>query len=194
MRALAAAHGWRFGVGTHPQCLAESRDIPDDPSGASAIGECGLDGRTPVAMDEQERVLAAHLALARDTGLPLILHCYKAHDRLSALLRRWAPVRGVLHSYSGGSGLVETYVSLGLHLSFGGPITWENARKPVDALRVVPAHRLLAETDAPDQCPRPHRGRSEPAYVADVVAAMERIRGEPLRARLAENVAALGWD
>ncbi len=193
LRALARAHGWRFGVGTHPQCLPESRAVPAELDGASAIGECGLDKPTPVPMDEQERVLEAHLALARESGLPLILHCYRAHDRMLPLLRRWAPLRGVMHSYSGGPELVDAYVALGLHVSFAGPVTWENARKPVHALLRVPRERLLAETDAPDQCPRPHHGRSEPAYLVHVVEAMERIRGEALRAQLAENAASLGW-
>ncbi len=193
LRALASEHGWLFGVGTHPQALPESRAVPDNVDGAHAIGECGLDGPTPVAMEEQERVLAGHLALAHDTGLPLILHCFRAHDRMVPLLRRFAPLRGVMHSYSGGPELVDAYVALGLHVSFAGPVTWENARKPLNALRRVPRDRLLAETDAPDQCPRPHRGRSEPAFLVHVIDAMERVRGEPLRDQLRANAAALGW-
>lgn len=192
-RALAAEHGWLFAIGTHPQALVRSRAVPTDPRGACAIGECGLDGPTPVAMEEQERVLEGHLALARETGLPVILHCYKAHDRMVALLRRWAPVRGVLHSYSGGAELVKAYVALGLHLSFGGPITYETARKPLHALRAVPLERLLAETDAPDQCPHPLRGRNEPAFLPLVVRAMERVRGVPLERQLIVNAAELGW-
>lgn len=193
VRALARAHDLRFAVGTHPQVVPSSQAVPTDLDGASAIGECGLDGPTPAPMEVQEAVLAGHLALARDTGLPLILHCYKAHHRMVPLLRRFAPLRGVMHSYSGGADLVAEYVALGLHISFAGAVTWENARKPVAALRAVPVERLLAETDAPDQCPRPHRGRSEPAYLADVVAAMERHRAEDLAERLAENARALGW-
>lgn len=193
VRAVAARHGLLFALGTHPQAVPRTRAVPDDLTGAVAIGECGLDGPTPAPMEVQEAVLAAHLALARDTGLPVILHCYKAHDRMLPLLRRHAPLRGVMHSYSGGAALVPDYVAVGLHLSFAGPISREKARKPVDALRAVPLDRLLAETDAPDQCPHPHRGRNEPAFLADVVAAMERIRGERLAARLAENAAALGW-
>lgn len=190
LRELAAEHGWCFGVGTHPQCLTESQDIPLDLDGASAVGECGLDGPTPVAMDVQERVLAAHLALARDANLPVILHCWHAHDRMPALLKRFAPLRGVMHSYSGGVGLVETYVRLGLHLSFTAAITRVGARKPVDALRAVPLDRLLAETDAPDQG---GPTRNEPARLPAIVAAMERLRGEPVAAQLDVNAQTLGW-
>lgn len=193
LREDARRLGFLFGVGTHPQVLPRSRAVPDDVAEAVAIGECGLDGPTPVPMDEQERVLEAHLALARDTGLPLILHCFRAHHRMLPLLKRWAPLRGAMHSYSGGPELVADYVALGLHLSFAGPVTWERARKPVHALLRVPTERLLAETDAPDQCPRPHRGRNEPAFLVHVVEAMERARGEALADRLAENARSLGW-
>jgi TatD DNase family protein len=193
LRTFAQANGLLFGVGTHPQCLVDTTAVPVDLDGAVAIGECGLDGPTPVVMETQEAVLEGHLALARDSGLPLILHCFRAHHRLLPLLRRWAPVRGVLHSYSGGPELVRDYVAVGLHLSFAGPVTFENARKPVASLLQVPRDRLLAETDAPDQCPRPHRGRSEPAFVVDVIRAMERLRGEDLAAALDANAASLGW-
>ena len=88
---------------------------------------------------------------------------------------------------------MPAYLALGLHLSFAGPITWERARKPLEALRSVPLDRLLLETDAPDQCPRPHRGRNEPAYLTCVVDAAERIRAEPLKAALSANARSLGW-
>ncbi|GDX81990.1 deoxyribonuclease [Deltaproteobacteria bacterium] len=193
LRALSGEFGWRFALGTHPCALSRSRSIPRDLSGASAIGECGLDGRVPVAMDEQVRVLEGHLALARESGLPVVLHGYRAHGALVATLKRWSPVRGVLHSYSGGAELVPIYVGLGLHLSFGGALTWPGARKPLEALMRVPRARLLAETDAPDQRPSPHSGRSEPSMLPLVVAAMERLRGEALAQQLVENAAALGW-
>lgn len=193
LRALAAVRGWRFGVGTHPYTLVTTTECPREADGAAAIGECGLDGGVPVAMEVQERVLRAHVALARETGLPLILHCVRAHDRLLPLLRPFGRVRGVLHSYSGGADLVPAYVASGLHLSFGGAITWPGARKPVAALRRTPADHLLLETDAPDQCPHPHRGRSEPAWLPLVLAAAERHRGEPLAERLDANARSLGW-
>jgi TatD DNase family protein len=191
LRALAAEHGWRFALGTHPHALTRGRHVPTDLTGASAVGECGLDGGVPVAMAEQEELLA-HLEVARDADLPVILHCWRAHDRLPALLRRFGSVRGVLHSYSGGAELVDTYVARGLHLSFAGAVTRPAARRPIAALRRVPLARLLAETDAPDQCPSPHRGRCEPAMLVQVVEAMERARGEPLVAAMVQNARDLG--
>ena len=87
----------------------------------------------------------------------------------------------MLHSYSGGAGLVACYRDLGFAFSFAGPVTYANARKPLEAARAVPLELLLAETDAPDQAPSPHRGsRSEPAYVAHVVAALAAARGLPV--------------
>jgi TatD DNase family protein len=193
LRNLAAEFGWQFALGTHPHALVRGARVPDDLSGACAVGECGLDGGVPVPMEEQERVLHAHLAAARDAELPVILHCWRGHHRLPALLRRFGTVRGVLHSYSGGAELVDTYVRLGLHLSFAGSITRAIARRPIEALRRVPLSRLLVETDAPDQCPSPGRGRSEPAMLPLVVAAMERARGEPMAAALAANARELGF-
>lgn len=193
VRGLAARYGFAFAVGLHPQELPCSRELPSDPTGASAVGECGLDAGTPVPMETQLEVLRAHLALAHEAGLPVILHCQRAHDALLAALRPWAPLRGVVHSYSGGADRVDAYVRLGLHLSYAGAITWERARRPVEALRRTPLERLLAETDGPDQCPRPHRGRSEPAWLVHVVDRMEEARGEPVRDALRANAAALGW-
>ena len=192
LRALAAEFGWSYAVGTHPHALARGRAVPSEPGTAVAIGECGLDGRIDVPMAEQVEVLNAHLALAREASLPVLLHCVQAHEALLATLRAWAPLRGVMHGYSGGEARVAEYVRLGLHLSFGGPLTWPSARRPVAAMARVPLERLLAESDAPDQAPFPHRGRSEPAMLPLVVAAMERIRGQPLAQLLVDNAVNLG--
>ena len=115
--------------------------------------------------------------LARALRLPLVVHVLRAHDRAPRILRdeRAADVGGVLHSYSGGAGLVAVYRDLGFAFSFAGPITYPGARRPAEAARAVPDDLLLAETDAPDQSPR--GGRCEPAYVADVIAALAAARG-----------------
>jgi TatD DNase family protein len=77
----------------------------------------------------------------------------------------------VLHSFSGSADQVRAYLGFGLHLAFAGSVTYERARKPLDAARAAPRDRLLLETDAPDQTPRPHRGaRNEPAYLPLVAA------------------------
>jgi TatD DNase family protein len=190
VRALAARHaaaGLRFALGIHPQIVPELS--PDELAGdltarlaeaardATAIGECGLDGGT-ASPALQEQIFRAHVRAARDTGKPLVIHVLRAHDTAPRILRDEGPVTGVLHSYSGGADLIPVYRDLGLAFSFAGPVTYRNARRPVAAARAVPDELLLAETDAPDQTPEPHRGqRCEPAFVAAVVAGLAAARG-----------------
>ncbi|HEX3759554.1 MAG TPA: TatD family hydrolase [Kofleriaceae bacterium] len=181
-----AAAGVRHALGIHPQIVPELD--PDELAGdltarlveaahdACAIGECGLDGGT-AAHDLQEQIFRAHVRAARATGKPLVIHVLRAHDAAPRILRDEGPVTGVLHSYSGGADLVPIYRDLGLAFSFAGPVTYPNARRPVAAARAVPDALLLAETDAPDQAPAPRRGgRSEPAFVADVIAGLAAAR------------------
>jgi TatD DNase family protein len=196
----------QVGLGIHPQFLPELDERDDERHLADldtllgrgvaiAVGECGLDGPTKesVPMERQLRVLKAHFALARKHRLPLLMHCLRAHPELLKLLETEpVPEAGLLmHSYSGSADLTKKYVRHGCHFSFAGPVSFEEARRPIDALRSVPLDRLLVETDAPDQAPHPHRGqRSEPAFLPIIVDAMARGRGdavEPLRASLLQN-------
>jgi TatD DNase family protein len=217
--ALAAARpAIAIALGVHPQCVPaldpaerdRCRDLEAtlceaaaaDPA-CVAIGECGLDGATADA-DDQERVLRAHVRAARALGLPLVVHVVRAHDRAPRILReeRADEVGGVLHSYSGGRDLVAVYRDLGFAFSFAGPVTYPGARRPAEAARAVPDDLLLAETDAPDQAPAPHRGgRSEPAFVVDVIRGLAAARGaDPaaVAARTAANARRLfrarGWS
>jgi len=195
--------GVRVALGVHPQVVPEltaaERAALADPTaaliaavtaggaGVVAVGECGLDGGT-ADRDDQERLLRAHVRAARALALPLVVHVLRAHDAAPRILREEhaAEVGGVLHSYSGGAELVAVYRDLGFAFSFAGPITYANARRPIEAARAVPDDLLLAETDAPDQAPASHRGgRSEPAYVADVVAGLASARGSTVAATAA---------
>lgn len=193
LRALAAAEpGLHAAYGIHPQLLAELPASGDDlllrlletvlaAGGAVAVGECGLDGPCAEAgapMDRQVRLLRAQLALARRHRLPVLLHCLKAHDALLAVLEAEPlPAGGVLHSWSGSAEQVAPFARLGLGFSFAGPITFENARRGPAALRAVPRELLLLETDAPDQTPRPHHGRCEPAHLREVAAGAAKVLG-----------------
>lgn len=200
----------RIAVGIHPQVvpdLGDDEDVSTDidalaerivkatqsaGQAAVAVGECGLDGPT-ADLPRQEAILRAHVRAARVVKLPLVIHVLRAHDAAPRILReeRAHDVGGVMHSYSGGEQLVRVYADLGMYFSFAGPITYPNARKPLEAARAIPADRLLAETDAPDQSPASHRGgRSEPAYVADVIAGLASARGvtvEEMRDLTTEN-------
>src|SRR5262249_47569199 len=117
---------------------------------------------------------------ARAVKRPLVVHVLRAHDAAPRILREEgaAEVGGVMHSYSGGAHLVPVYRELGVCFSFAGPVTYANAKRPIAAARAIPDELLLAETDAPDQAPAPHRGgRSEPAFVAAVIAGLAVARG-----------------
>jgi TatD DNase family protein len=181
-------------LGIHPQLLPELPEALDDVhletldgllgrGVACAVGECGLDGpaATRAPLERQLRVLDGHLRLAHKHQLPLLVHCQRAHPALETWLERATlPAAGaVLHSYSGGADRVRRYRARGFWFSFAGPVTWPEARRPLEALRAVPSDWLLAETDAPDQTPTPHRGqRSEPAFLREVLQAMALHRGE----------------
>jgi TatD DNase family protein len=158
-----------------------------------AVGECGLDGGT-ADRETQEQIFRAHVRAARELALPLVVHCLRAHDATPRILRQEgaAVVGGVMHSYSGPAEMVPIYRDLGFAFSFAGAITRANARRPLAAAQAVPDELLLTETDAPDQAPGAGgaRGRSEPAMIADVVAALARIRGQDVAdvaASTAEN-------
>jgi TatD DNase family protein len=192
----ARAHpGVHFGLGVHPQLLPELDPRGDDRlladleaalarGGAVCVGECGLDGGTAQAgapLDRQLAILRGHLRLARQFDLPVSLHHLRALDPLLALLREEPlPAGGVLHSFSGSPEQVAPFAALGLHFSFAGPVTYERAKKPLLAARAVPEGRLLLETDAPDQTPRPRRGRNEPAFLPEIAAALAGALGLPV--------------
>lgn len=188
LRALAATHrgaGMRWAIGVHPQIVPElapdeldglEQRLADEATDAIAIGECGLDGNT-ANKELQEAIFRSHLRVAHALGKPVIVHVFHAHDLAPKILRE-ERCSGVLHSYSGGADLVSVYRELGMAFSFAGPISYPNARRPVEAARVIPDELLLVETDAPDQAPEGHRGgRSEPAFLPAVIAGLAAARG-----------------
>jgi TatD DNase family protein len=193
LELAAASPGVHAALGIHPQALVALPPADDDRhlsdletrlsrGGAVAVGECGLDGPSAAAgapLDRQVAVLRGHLAIAGRLGLPVILHSLRAHDAmLEALERDGVPAGGVLHSFSGSAEQLPPLAALGLHFSFAGPVTYESARKPLLAARAAAPDRLLVETDAPDQTPRPHRGgRNEPSLLPLVVRAVASARG-----------------
>lgn len=181
-------------IGIHPQIVPEldegevvgdlAERIAKASAGAVAIGETGLDGGTG-ERERQEEMFRAHIRAARAVGKPLVVHVLRAHDVAPRILReeRAHEVGGVMHSYSGGAELVKVYRDLGMAFSFAGPVTYPNARRPLEAVREVPGELLLAETDAPDQSPSAHQGeRSEPAFVRHVLAGLAKATGQEVAA------------
>ncbi len=147
-----------------------------------AIGEAGLDyhyDNSP--RDAQEQGFRAHIAAARETGLPLVIHAREADDDVAKILREETgkgAFPAVLHCFTGGRDLAFTGIELGLYVSFTGILTY----KKTDELRAIakdlPADRILVETDSPYLAPGKFRGkRCEPAYVAETARVLAETRG-----------------
>ena len=193
-RQLAAAHrsvAWVAGL--HPVSVAKMdaeeraramEELPQCFTGdtpAIGVGETGLDRRfaAPETLPIQVEVMRAHLALARDADLPVVLHVVAAHGHTLDVLRRdgLPAAGGMVHSYSGSADLVAEYVALGLSISFAANVVRPAAKKVRRAVSAVPRDRLLVETDAPDQSPAGPRVRNEPTALLDVARCVAELRG-----------------
>jgi TatD DNase family protein len=146
-----------------------------------AVGETGLDyyySHSP--HDVQRRVFSLFIKLARETGLPIIVHERDAARDTAELLRAEADgeLRGVIHCFTGSYEAATTYLDLGFYLSFTGIITFKNAAALREVVRRMPLERILVETDSPFLTPVPHRGkRNEPAYVSFVAETVAKVKG-----------------
>ncbi|HSR40789.1 MAG TPA: TatD family hydrolase [Longimicrobiales bacterium] len=185
----AGIHPHEAEAGT-PAALARVRDLLDR-EGVVAVGECGLDfhyDNAPRAV--QRRVFRAHVELAAETGLPLVIHARSCDDDMVAAVRDFPPeVKGVLHCFSGSDLLLETGLETGLYISVTGIVTFRSFEAE-HQIRTVPRDRLMIETDAPYLAPVPKRGRrNEPAFVRHVAEAVARIRGESTEAVAAFTMA-----
>ncbi|MGD8911090.1 MAG: TatD family hydrolase [Chromatiales bacterium] len=145
-----------------------------------AIGECGLDFYIDNPQPEQQRhYFAEQLAIARASRLPVIIHARRSVEEVIKTLRQFPGLTGVLHSYSGSEQQAEQLIEMGFYLSFGGPITFERAKRLHRLVSRLPLSAILLETDAPDQPGSLHRGeRNEPAYLTEVLEAVSRLRDQ----------------
>ncbi len=143
------------------------------------IGETGLDffyEHSPC--ERQTQVFRAHLAAARETGLPIIVHTRDADPETIAILEDEKPPAGVIHCFSTGRALAERAVALGFYISISGIATFKNAQGLRDIIRDLPLERLLVETDAPYLAPVPMRGKTnEPAFVTHTAALVAQLKG-----------------
>ncbi|QWU16324.1 TatD DNase family protein [Paenibacillus sophorae] len=146
-----------------------------------AIGEIGLDYYWDTSPKEvQHTVFRRQIGLARELNMPIVIHNRDAHEDVVRILReeKAAEIGGIMHSFSGSWETAKMCLDLGFHLSFGGPITFKNARVPKEVLAQVPLDRLLIETDSPYLTPHPYRGkRNESAHVRLVAEAAAEIKG-----------------
>ncbi|MCI5903931.1 MAG: TatD family hydrolase [Oscillospiraceae bacterium] len=154
-------------VGVHPE------DAPDTPDGylskvefwtanpkVVAIGEIGLDYHYEGFDRElQIRFFEEQLDLAERSGLPVIIHSRDATEDTMNILRRRGRVKGVMHCFSGSAETARQVLELGMNISFTGVLTFKNARKAVEAVKVIPLDRLMLETDCPYMAPEPYRGK-----------------------------------
>lgn len=191
--AIAEAHPevW-CSVGTHPHQADEELDIyPEDLVRLSAhpkcvaIGEAGLDYFYDNAPKEaQAEGLRRHIAAARITQLPLVIHSRSADVDMAFILRAemgQGSFPFVLHCFTAGMDLARTALELGGYISFSGIITFKNAEEIREVAKMVPSDRYLVETDAPYLAPIPHRGgTNEPSFVAHTAAKVAETRGIPL--------------
>ncbi len=176
-------------VGIHPHNVASEDAVSADALVALArtprvagIGETGLDyfyEHSP--RDDQRRSFRAHIAAARETGLPLIVHTRDADDDTAGILEEEyarGPFRGVIHCFSTGRQLAERAVKIGFYISLSGILTFKKADDLRETVKGLPADRLLVETDAPYLAPMPNRGkRNEPAFVVHTAARLAAERG-----------------
>jgi TatD DNase family protein len=179
-------------VGTHPHNAQEEPDVDAAALIAFskhpkivAIGEAGLDyhyDNSP--RDLQETSFRQHIAAARETGLPLVIHSRDCDADMARILREESgkgAFPAVLHCFTGGRDLAFTAIELGHYVSFTGILTFKRSEDLRSVARELPADRILVETDAPYLAPLPHRGgRNEPAYVVETAKVLAQTRGTSL--------------
>ena len=212
--ALAHRHGDSYALGIHPlytpnaqqadiDALRELLDeVRDDPH-LVAIGEIGLDFFVPgLDADKQIWFYEQQIQVARDLGLPVILHVRKSSDRLLKTLRAKPVVGGIAHAFNGSLQQAQAFIDLGFKLGFGGAVTYDRALKLREMAATLPLDSLVMETDAPDI--QPHwlyttaeeraagkpQGRNSPAElprIAQEVAALRGISAQALAQATSRN-------
>ena len=184
--AASLAPGLHAAYGLHPTFLEHHRNTHlalleewIERERPVAVGECGLDFFVEgLDADAQSRFFEDQLRIARDHGLPAIVHARRAVDQVTAAIRRIGGLRGVVHSFSGSRQQAEKLWELGFMIGLGGPVTYERANRLRTLVADMPLEHLLLETDAPDQPDSGIRGeRNEPARLRVVCETIAQLRG-----------------
>ncbi|UCG52629.1 MAG: TatD family hydrolase [Candidatus Latescibacterota bacterium] len=186
--ALGEKYPFIYGaVGVHPH---DARTYSDDvetglgellerPS-VIAVGEIGLDYYRDLSpRDTQRAVFRRQLALAREKGKPVVIHCRDAFDEVLAILSAEGNrYHGIFHAFSGDTAMARDVMSLGFHIGVGGVVTFRNARL-FEVVTSLPAKSIVLETDCPYLTPVPYRGkRNEPAYLTYIAEAVATAKGK----------------
>jgi len=205
VRTLAHRHDSVYALGIHPlyvgpladtalQALAQALAAHRDDPRLVAVGEIGLDHFVPgLDLDKQQHFYLAQLKLARDAGLPVVLHVRRSADALLAGLRRVGTKGGIAHAFNGSRQQAEAFVALGFKLGFGGAMTHERALNLRRLAVELPLEAIVLETDAPDIPPAwlyktaaeraaGATSRNEPAELPRIAAVLAALRGIPTEA------------
>ena len=191
-------------VGSHPDAADEVNDgvleqyralCRDNPK-VKAIGEIGLDYHyEDIPRDIQKRSFRAQMGLARELGLPVIVHEREAHEDGMKIVEEFPSVTGVFHCYSGSLEMAKWLIERGWYIGFGGVLTFKNARKALEVAGNIPLERIVLETDCPYMAPEPFRGRrNDPGKlyrVAEKLAQLQGMTVEEVQAITLENGKAL---
>ena len=179
-------------AGCHPH---EAKDFSEEQLAAvlelltrpkvKALGEIGLDYHYDFSpRDVQQYWFAAQLSAAKEAGCPIIIHSREAEEDTMRILKEsgvFGRNRVVIHCFSGSAELARQYVKLGADISLAGPVTFKNARKPVEVVQTVPLQHLFVETDSPYMAPVPFRGQTNtPVHVEEVAKKFAEIKGVSL--------------
>ncbi|HMI20905.1 MAG TPA: TatD family hydrolase [Sphingomonas sp.] len=188
-------------VGIHPHEADEHPDVDAAKLIAAAqhprvvgIGETGLDYYYDHSdREQQKKSFRAHIAAARETRLPLIVHTRDAEEDTAAIIGEEmgkGAYPALIHCFTASAGFAEKMLDLGLYISIAGIVTFKNARELQATVATLPGDRMLIETDAPFLAPVPHRGKpGEPAFVADTAAFIANLRGEDTQALMDRTAA-----
>ncbi|MHB8865593.1 MAG: TatD family hydrolase [Pirellulaceae bacterium] len=176
-----------YGTQSPPEDWERVVELARDPR-VRAIGETGLDmywDFTP--FDVQQQLFDAHLRLAQETGLPVVVHMRECGTAMVEMLEAAhvrGPLCGVMHSFTGTADVAHHCLALGLYISFSGIVTFKKSEELREIARAIPADRIVIETDAPYLAPHPHRGKkpNEPALLIHTAQCLADIRGVPLEA------------
>ncbi|KHL25894.1 LuxR family transcriptional regulator [Croceibacterium mercuriale] len=169
----------------HPDLTATDLLQQADHPRVIALGETGLDYHYDHSdRARQQTLFRLHISVARQTGLPVVIHTRDAEEDTLAILREElgeGAFTALIHCFTGTPAFGRAVLDLGLAISISGIVTFKNARELQDFAREIPADRLLVETDSPFLAPVPHRGKMcEPAYVRDTAQFVATLRSEPL--------------
>ena len=189
--ALSRAYDYIYAaVGSHPDAadevdpavLAEYRQLCRENPKIRAIGEIGLDYHyEDIPRDRQQAAFRAQMGLARELGLPVIVHEREAHEDGIRIVEEFPEVTGVFHCYSGSAEMAKWLIDRGWYIGFTGVLTFKNARRAVETAAAIPLERIVLETDCPYMAPEPFRGkRNDPGRLYRMAERLAEIRGLPL--------------